>query len=77
MRPIDRFATEALTPLDGRPPYAFAHVRARLVATDALVSIDNARDSVPVHLVGESVTVHEHATDFGIVHRHIVVATHA
>lgn len=76
-RPIDRFATEALTPLDGRPPYSFAHVRARLVATDALVSIDGARYSVPAHLVGESVTVHEHATDFSIVHRHTVVATHA
>ena len=75
-RPIDRFATEALTPLDGRPPYAFAHVRSRLVSTDALVSIDGTRYSVPAHLVGESVTVHEHATDFSIVHRNTVVATH-
>jgi len=26
-RPADRFAQEALTRLDGRPPYAWAHVR--------------------------------------------------
>jgi transposase len=75
-RPAARFAREALTPLDGRPPYAWAHVRERVVATDALVSIDGARYSVPAALVGATVTVEEHATDFTIRHRDTVVATH-
>lgn len=75
--PAVRFATEALTPLDGRPPYAWAHVRERLVATDALVSIDGARYSVPAALVGATVTVREHASDFTIWHAGAVVATHA
>ena len=72
-----RFAREALTPLDGRPAYALAHVRARKVATDALVNIDGARYSVPAHLVGAMVTVKEHAQDVTIWHRDAVVATHA
>jgi transposase len=75
--PAVRFAQEALTPLDGRPPYAWVHVRARRVATDALVSIDGARYSVPATLVGATVTVREHATDFTIWHGDRVVATHA
>jgi transposase len=76
-RPADRFAREALTPLDGRPPYAFAHVRERVVAQDALVSIDGSRYSVPAHLAGTTVTVREHATDFTIWQRDTLVATHA
>ena len=76
-RPTDRFAREALTPLDGRPPYAFAHVRERVVANDALVSIDGSRYSVPAHLAGTTVTVREHATDFTIWQRDTLVATHA
>jgi transposase len=76
-RPADRFAREALTPLDGRPPYAFAHVRERVVANDALVSIDGSRYSVPAHLAGTIVTVREHATDFTIWQRDTLVATHA
>lgn len=76
-RPADRFAREALTPLDGRPPYAFAHVRERVVANDALVSIDGSRYSVPAHLAGTTVTVREHATDFTIWQRDTLVATHA
>jgi transposase len=76
-RPVDRFTREALTPLDGRPPYAFAHVRERVVANDALVSIDGSRYSVPVHLPGTTVTVREHATDFTIWQRDTLVATHA
>lgn len=74
--PAVRFAQEALTPLDGRPPYAWAHVRERVVATDALVSIDGARYSVPASLVGTTVTVREHATDFTIRHQDAIVATH-
>ena len=74
--PAVRFATEALTPLDGRPAYAWAHVRERVVATDALVSIDGARYSVPAALVGATVTVREHASDFTIWHAGAVVATH-
>ena len=76
-RPADRFAQKALTPLDGRPPYAWAHVRERRVATDALVSIAGARYSVPAALVGATVTVREHAHDFTIWHRDMLVATHA
>ena len=76
-RPADRFAQEALTPLDGRPPYAWAHVRERRVATDALVSIAGARYSVPAALVGATVTVREHASAFTIWHGDAVVATHA
>jgi hypothetical protein len=75
--PAARFADEALTPLDGRPPYAWAHVRERVVASDALVSIDGARYSVPTPLVGATVTVREHARDFTIWHDGAVVATHA
>ena len=75
-RPAVRFAREALTPLDGRPAYALPHTRERKVATDALVSIDGARYSVPAQLVGATVTVHEHAQDFTIWHRDAVVATH-
>ena len=76
-RPAMRFTREALTPLDGRPPYAWAHVRERVVATDALVSIDGARYSVPAALVGATVRVHEQARAFTIWHRDTVVATHA
>ena len=76
-RPAVRFAQEALTPLDGRPVYAWAHVRERVVATDALVSIDGARYSVPATLVGATVTVREHAQDFTIWHRDTLIATHA
>lgn len=75
-RPAERFAREALTPLDGRPPYVWAHVRERVVASDALVSIDGSRYSVPAHLVGTTVTVREHATDFTIWHGGQQVAVH-
>jgi transposase len=76
-QPAVRFAREALTPLDGRPPYAFAHVRERIVASDALVSIDGSRYSVPAQLAGTTGTVREHATDFTIWQRDTLVATHA
>jgi transposase len=75
--PLARFAAEALTPLAGRPAYQFAHVRERLVARDALVSIDGSRYSVPARLAGETVTVHELATRFEIRHANTVVALHA
>ena len=71
-----RFATEAFTSLEGRPAYAWAHVREWLVTTDALVSIDGARYSVPAALVGATVTVREHASDFTIWHAGAMVATH-
>jgi len=74
--PAVRFAQEALTPLDGRPPYAWAHIRERVVANDALVSVDGSRYSVPAHLAGSTVTVREHATDFTIWQRDTLVATH-
>ena len=74
--PAVRCAREALTPLDGRPTYVLPHTRERKVATDALVNIDGARYSVPAQLVGATVTVREHAQDFTIWHRDVVVATH-
>jgi transposase len=75
-QPAARFAREALTPLDGRPPYVFAHVRERIVASDALVSIDGSRYSVPAQLAGTTVMVREHATDFTIWQHDTLVATH-
>ncbi len=75
--PAVRFAREALTPLDSRPPYAMAHVRTCVVAPDALVSIGGFRYSVPAHLAGTTVIVHEHTTDFTISERDTLVATHA
>lgn len=75
--PQQRFMQERLTPLDGRPLYAWTHVRERVVARDALVSIDGSRYSVPAHLAGTTVTVREHATDFTIWQRDALVATHA
>jgi hypothetical protein len=74
--PAVRFADEALTPLDGRPPHVWQYVRERVVAADALVSIDGARYSVPAHLVGTTVTVCEHAADFTIWAGDTQVATH-
>ncbi len=76
-RPMARFATEALTPLDGRPRYAWTPVRERRVATDALVSIAGSRYSVPAQFVGQRVTVVEHATAFSIHHDHVQIAQHA
>ena len=75
--PATRFLTETLTPLNGRAPYAWTHVRERIVAQDALVSIAGSRYSVPAHLSGATVTVHEHATDFTIHHGDVLVARHA
>jgi transposase len=75
--PAVRFQQEALTPLDGRPAYAWAHVRERVVANDALVSIDGTRYSVPAHLVGTTVTVREHAHEFTVWAGETRVATHA
>lgn len=74
--PAVRFQEEALTPLDGRPAYAWAHVRERVVANDALVSIDGTRYSVPAHLGGTTVTVREHAHEFTVWAGDTQVATH-
>lgn len=75
--PATRFATEALTGLDGRPPYAWSHVRQRRVANDALVSIDGSRYSVPAQWIGTAVTVREQASDFTIHAGDVEVARHA
>lgn len=74
--PLTRFAQEQLTPLGVRPPYQWAHVRQRVVANDALVSIAGSRYSVPARLVGATVTVHELASGFEIRHGDAVVAEH-
>ena len=65
-RPIDRFASERLTPIGLRAPYRYERVRHRIVAQDALVAIDAGRYSVPARHVGETVAVHETATHFEI-----------
>lgn len=75
--PAERFTREALTPLGSRPPYQWARVRRRIVATDALVSIAGSRYSVPARLVGATVEVHESAAGFAIQHADTVVAEHA
>ncbi len=75
--PLARFAQEQLTPLGVRPPYQWAHVRRRIVANDALVSIAGSRYSVPARLVGATVAVHELAAGFEIRHGDTVVAEHA
>ncbi len=74
--PLARFAQERLTPLGLRPPYQWAHVRQRVVANDALVSIAGSRYSVPARLVGATVAVHELAAGFEIRHGDAVVAEH-
>ena len=75
--PLERFAREALTPLGLRPPYQWARVRRRIVATDALVSVAGSRYSVPARLVGTTVEVHESATGFVMQQANTVVASHA
>ncbi|MGI8546686.1 MAG: IS21 family transposase [Gemmatimonadaceae bacterium] len=75
--PLARFAQEQLTPLGARPPYQWAHVRQRVVANDALVSIAGSRYSVPARLVGATVSVHELSAGFEIRHGDAVVAEHA
>lgn len=74
--PLARFARERLTPIGTRPPYQWAHVRQRVVANDALVSIAGSRYSVPARLVGATVAVHELATSFEIRHEDTIVAEH-
>lgn len=75
--PAVRFAAEALTPLGARPPYQREHVRHRVVASDALVSIAGSRYSVPARYVGATVTVHERTDGFEIRHADAVIAAHA
>lgn len=75
-RPIDRFASEKLIPLGSRPPYRYERVMVRSVPSDALVSVGASRYSVPVHYVGETVTVHESATHYEIFHGETLVFRH-
>ena len=77
--PIERFAREAqaLTPLAGRAGFLAAMPRARVVASDWLVSIDTNRYSVPWRLIGATVEVVRVGDDWQIRHRGTVVAQHA
>ena len=78
VRPIDRFAQEALTPIGVRSAYRFEHVRHRIVPPDALVSVAASRYSVPVRFVGETVRVHETAGHYEIYHQGAApIARHA
>jgi transposase len=74
-KPIERFVSENLTAAN-RPAYRYEQVRVRKVPTDALVSIAAARYSVPVHYVGQTVTVHEGAADYQIFHDSQLIARH-
>jgi transposase len=74
-KPIERFVSESLTPAN-RPAYRYEQVRVRKVPADALVSIAAARYSVPVKYVGQTVTVHESATDYQIFHDSRLIACH-
>lgn len=76
-RPIDRFAAERLTPLDGRAPYVRERVRVRIVPPDALVAIGASRYSVPVRYVGAQVRIRETAAGYEILHADVVIARHA
>ena len=75
-KPIARFASEGLTPLGNRPKYHYEEIRVRKVPTDCLVSIAASRYSVPVDYVGQTVTVHESATDYEIFHDSQLIARH-
>jgi transposase len=75
-RPIDRFASEGLTPLSSRPPYHYERVRQRRVANDALVAVGGARYSVPGAYVGRTVSVHERTDHYEIFHQEQLVARH-
>jgi transposase len=77
VRPIDAFAAEGLVPLGRRAPYRFTRVQTRIVPPDALVSIGGARYSVPVRYVGQTVEVHETATQYELVVGETRVAQHA
>jgi transposase len=77
VRPLDAFAAEGLAPLGARPPYRFVRVQTRIVPPDALVSIAGARYSVPVRYVGQTVQVHETATQYELVIDGTCVAQHA
>ena len=48
----------------------------RKVPADCLVSIAAARYSVPIQYVGQTVTVHESATDYQIFHDAQLIARH-
>lgn len=76
-RPIDRFATEQLTPLGPRPTYRYARVQTRIVPPDALVAIAASRYSVPVRYVGRTVSVQETAADYEIFAGADCIARHA
>jgi transposase len=74
-KPIERFVSEGLTPAN-RPAYRYEQVRVRKVPADALVSIAAARYSVPVQYVGQTVSVHEGATEYQIFHDTRLIARH-
>jgi hypothetical protein len=76
-RPIDRFLTEKLIPLGGRPPYRYERVMIRQVPCDALISIGASRYSVPVRYVGETVTVVESAAHYEIFHGERLLFRHS
>jgi len=76
-RPIDRFATEQLTPLGQRPAYRYARVQTRIVPPDALVAIAASRYSVPVRYVGRTVSIQETTTHYEIFAGAESIARHA
>jgi transposase len=75
-RPCDRFAREALTPLDPHRGYVRERVRHRIVASDCLVAIGGSRYSVPARFVGETVRIRELPGRYEILHQGAVIARH-
>ena len=76
--PLQRFAREGLTPLNGQPDYDTSYVSHRQVAKDCLVSYGGSRYSVPHAYAGNSVLVRE-PLDSGTVrifHQQELIAEH-
>lgn len=65
--PLERWAREGLTPLNGQPDYDTSYVSHRQVAKDCLVSYRGNRYSAPYAYAGKSVVVRE-PLDAGTVH---------
>jgi transposase len=77
--PLERFAREGLTPLNGQPAYDTSYVSHRQVAKDCLFSYRGNRYSVPHRFAGQSVLVRE-PLDGGLLrafHQQDLVAEHS
>jgi hypothetical protein len=77
--PIVRFArdeTQALQPIDGRPPFEQIRELIRRVQADCCVEVDRNAYSVPWRLIGENVRVEISAGRLRVLHAGGEVAVH-